>query len=149
MKLTTARLKKLIREEFNRINESTAEQKKEIFNILQKIAANNNIPDPKRSKLAKIVSHELVDYLFKTAPGYYGDKPDASKLMNFDKHSTKFRGRQPSNRKEDIYQIIVNSVKNLKFPHSVAEKLAKITTPAILNSKSFKENSEDPAPEEK
>jgi len=138
MKLTTARLKKLIREELERVNEAnfttspedpySDTERAEIFAIIQNVAKNNSVPEPKRSRIAKSATDEIDRHLmpFGGISGY---------SLNVSKHRK--RSGYPSSKEGEIFEILVNTAMAQGLQEHQAQSLAKIALPLIFKSEAF------------
>ena len=141
MKLTAAHIKKLIREELERVNEAnfttspedpfSDAERAEIFAIIQNVAKNNNVPEPKRSRIAKLATDEIDSHLspFSGISGY---------SLNVSKHRK--RSGYPSFREGEISEIIINAARKY-IDEASANHLAKIALPLIFKSEAFAEMS--------
>jgi hypothetical protein len=127
MKLTTARLKRLIREEIERMNELDEQdpQHKDIFMIIANIGMSQGLPEPVAGGIAEKATNEIT----KSGGGISGYS------LNTKKGS---RSAQPSSEEEEIFMIISNIGMSQGLPESKAGALAAAAAPEVAKAKSGK-----------
>ena len=126
MKLTTARLKKLIREELERVNEGKYPSDtsfRDVLFIIHAAAMKMGITDWKATPIAQDAAKELAKNLYTTS----GSSLNVSK----------YRKGQPSSEEEEIFEIIVNAARGQGLPESHANALAKVAAPLVFKSEAY------------
>jgi len=125
MKLTTARLKQLIREEIEKVTEQIDESNpmhKDLFMLIANIAMKQGIPEPKAGAIAEKAVPELLkgtsSYVFNTKKG-----PGA---------------KMPKTDEEDAFMILANVAMEMGIPESQAGALAEKAAPEIVRTKAGK-----------
>jgi len=129
MKLTTATLKKLIREELNRMNEGVNFEDpdhKDIFMIIVNVGMSQGLPEAIAGAIAKQATVEIDRSGFSVS-GYE---------LNMKKGSSPMP--QPSSEDEKIFMIIVNAAKEEGLEEAKAGMLAKAASAEIVKSKAGK-----------
>jgi hypothetical protein len=126
MKLTTARLKKLIREELNRMNEMDQQnpQHKDIFMIIINVGMEQGLPEPVAGGIAEKATNEIT----KSGGGISGQSMNVKKGMA--------PMPQPSSEEEEIFMIIINVAMEQGLPERQAGALAHAAASQVVSAKS-------------
>jgi len=127
MKLTTARLKQLIREEIEKVTEQIDESNpmhQNLFMIIVNIAMKQGIKEPIAGAIAEKAVPELL-------------KPNASAYAINTQKRLSGPGKQPESE-EDIAVVIINNVAKEKVSDSQAGALAQAAAPEIVKTKAGK-----------
>ena len=126
MKLTAAHIKKLIREELERVNEgrfSADTSLRDVLKIIHAAAMKMGIVNTKATPIAQDAAEQLAKNQYTTS-GY---------SLNV----SKYRKGQPSSEEEEIFEIIVNAAKGHGLAESHANALAKVAAPLVFKSEAY------------
>lgn len=127
MKLTTARLKQLIREEIEKVTEQIDESNpmhQNLFMIIANMAMKQGIKEPTAGAIAKKAVPELL-------------KPNASVYALNTKKRYSVPAEQPKTEEEVAFVIIANVAKEF-VPESKAGALGQAAAPEIVKTKAGK-----------
>ena len=126
MKLTTARLKKLIREEIQRMNEFDEQnpQHKDIFMIIVNVGMEQGLPEPVAGSIAEKATNEITQ----SGGGVSGQSINVKKGMS--------PMPQPSSEEEEIFMIIINVAMEQGLPEAKAGALAESAASQVVSAKS-------------
>jgi len=126
MKLTTATLKKLIREELNRMSEMDQQnpQHKDIFMIIVNVGMEQGLPEPVAGGIAEKAANEIT----KSGGGISGQSMNVKKAMA--------PMPQPSSEEEEIFMIITNVAMEQGLPEPQAGALAQAAASQVVSAKS-------------